>query len=297
MKFTKMEGLGNDYVYVDLFDAAVSLDVSDTSRVTDLAVKMSDRHFGIGADGLILIGPGEKAPFRMTMFNADGSRSAMCGNGLRCVAKYVADAGYVKANGNGNGSGAPDAFDVESDAGLHHVQVVARDASGGVQRVRLAMGAPRLTNAEVPTTGPAAERTVDFPLEVNGETHRITCVSMGNPHAVIFVDDPSSFPVERVGRAIELHPFFPLRTNVEFVKVVSRNELVQRTWERGSGETLACGSGACAVLVAANLVGHTGREATIHLLGGDLTIEWDEKTNQVFKTGPAVTVFAGDWPA
>lgn len=287
MKFTKMEGLGNDYVYVDLFDGETRLDLADGPMIADLARAVSDRHFGIGSDGLIVVGPGQDAPFRMTMFNSDGSASAMCGNGLRCVAKLVADRGYVPGNA--------DSFEVESGAGVHGVEVVDRSAKRGVERVRLAMGAPRLTNAEVPTTGPAGERSIDLPLEVAGATYNLTCVSMGNPHAVMFVDDPATFPVAQVGPAIEHHPFFPERTNVEFVRVVSDHELDQRTWERGAGETLACGSGACAVLVAAHLVGHTGRKATIHLLGGDLEIEWDEASNQVFKTGPAVEVFRGEW--
>lgn len=284
--FTKMQGLGNDYVYVDLFDHPNF--PTDAETLGGIAKNVSNRHFGIGSDGLILIGPGNHAPFKMRMFNSDGSESAMCGNGLRCVAKFVSDHHYLeKFNAD------CDAFLVESGAGVHRVEIVGRDEAARVAQVRLDMGEPGLSNAQIPTAGPADERLVDAPIDVRGTEFRITGVSMGNPHAVIFVDDADRFPVHVHGPQIETLPFFPARTNVEFVTVKSPTELVQRTWERGAGETLACGSGACAVLVAAHLTGRAERKATIHLRGGDLIIEWDEASNHVFKTGPAVHVFSG----
>ena len=297
--FVKMEGLGNDYVYVDLFEQrefAATL-AKQPAALKRLAQRVSDRHFGVGADGLILVGPGERAPFRMTMFNADGSESAMCGNGLRCVAKLVADRGYVEG-------GTADVFEVESGAGVHRVEIASRsdgsgEAAGNVEQVRLAMGAPRLRNREVPTTGPAEARSLEHELLLpGGERVTVSCVSMGNPHAVIFLPpgtDVREHPVTQLGPLVERHPYFPERTNVEFVEVRSETRLIQRTWERGSGETLACGSGACAVLVAAHLTGRAAREATVTLLGGDLRIAWDEASNTVYKTGPATNVFTGTY--
>ncbi|TLM62821.1 MAG: diaminopimelate epimerase [Deltaproteobacteria bacterium] len=276
MKFTKMHGAGNDYIYIDGF----------RERVDDpagLARTVSDRHFGIGGDGLILILPSDSADVRMRIFNPDGSEAEMCGNGLRCVAKYAFDHGLVAAL----------RITVETGAGLLPVEMFTA-ASGLVDRVRVNMGRPRLTRAEIPMTGPADERVVDQPLQVLDRTFRVTCVSMGNPHCVIYVDDVATFPVAAFGPAIENHPLFPRRTNVEFVEVLSPAEVRQRTWERGAGETLACGTGASAVTVAGLLTGRTGPQLLNHLTGGDLELAWDG-TGEVFMTGPAAEVFTGEF--
>jgi len=276
MKFTKMHGAGNDYVYVDGF----------RERVDDpatLARLVSDRHFGIGSDGLILILPSTVADVRMRMFNSDGSEAEMCGNGLRCVAKYAYDHGLVDKL----------AVTIETGAGLLPVELFA-NAAGKVERVRVNMGRPRLTRAEIPMTGPPEERVVGQELAILDRTLRITCVSMGNPHCVIYVDDVASFPVATFGPAIENHPLFPRRTNVEFVQVLSPGEVRQRTWERGAGETLACGTGAAAVTVAGLLTGRTGHRLLNHLTGGDLELTWDG-SGEVFMTGPAVEVFTGEY--
>ncbi|MBI4569089.1 MAG: diaminopimelate epimerase [Planctomycetes bacterium] len=277
MKFTKMHGAGNDYVYVNLFD----------ERVDDppaLARFVSDRHFGVGADGLILIGPSDKAAFRMTMFNADGSLGEMCGNGLRCVAKYVYDHGLTRER----------EIDVETGAGVLHASI--RAANGKARAVRLDMGAPRTDRAEIPMTGPPGP-AINEPIEAGGRAWLATCLSMGNPHCVVFVEETADFPVAEVGSLIENHARFPRRVNVEFARVISRREFAQRTWERGSGETLACGTGASAVCVAGVLTGRLDRRAVGHLTGGDLEMEWDAKTNHVFLTGPAVEVFTGELAA
>ena len=276
MKFTKMHGAGNDYVYVD----------GAVERVADpaaLARAISHRNFGVGGDGLILILPSSVADVRMRIFNADGSEAEMCGNGLRCVAKYAYDHGLVQSL----------AMTVETGAGLLSVEMVT-NPDGRVDRVRVNMGRPRLTRAEIPMAGPAEERVVDQELLVLDRSFRITCVSMGNPHCVIYVDDVGSFPVSTYGPAIEHHPLFPRRTNVEFVEVLNRNEVRQRTWERGAGETLACGTGSAAVTVAGLLTGRTGSRLLNHLAGGDLEMAWDG-AGEVFMTGPAVEVFTGDY--
>ncbi len=276
MKFTKMHGAGNDYVYVDGFDETVA----DPAA---LARKVSDRHFGVGGDGLILILPSQKADVRMRIFNPDGSEAEMCGNGLRCVAKYAYDHGRVNSL----------AITVETGAGLLPVQMFI-NAAGRVDRVRVNMGRPRLTRAEIPMTGPVGERVIDFELAVLDRTFRINCVSMGNPHCVIFVEDLATFPVATYGPAIEHHALFPRRTNVEFVEVISSQEVRQRTWERGAGETLACGTGASAVTVAGFLTGRTGSHLLNHLTGGDLELAWDGH-GELFMTGPAAEVFTGDY--
>jgi len=276
MKFTKMHGAGNDYVYVD---AAVE-------RIADpaaLARAISHRNFGVGGDGLILILPSTVADVRMRIFNADGSEAEMCGNGLRCVAKYAYDHGLTRNL----------AMTVETGAGLLPVEMFT-NSEGRVDQVRVNMGRPRLTRAEIPMAGPAADRVVDQELLVLDRTFRITCVSMGNPHCVIYVDDVCSFPVTTYGPVLEHHPLFPRRTNVEFVEVLSRSEVRQRTWERGAGETLACGTGSAAVTVAGLLTGRTGGRLLNHLAGGDLEMAWDG-TGEVFMTGPAVEVFTGDY--
>jgi diaminopimelate epimerase len=281
MRFTKMHGAGNDYVYVDCFAEPVP------RNPTELARRISDRRFGVGADGLILICPSDRADAEMRMFNADGSAAEMCGNGIRCVAKYLYDHGICRR----------DPLRIESAGRTLTLEL--KTAHGVVEQVRVDMGEPILIPSRVPTTlrsaaGPELP-VVDAPLEVSGRELRVTCVSMGNPHCVVFVDDPSDDWVLGIGPKLEISPQFPNRTNVEFVKVLTGRELEQRTWERGSGETLACGTGACAVCVAGVLTGRTGRDVTIHLRGGDLAIEWKDSDNHVYMTGPAVEVFTGDW--
>ena len=275
LNFTKMEGLGNDYVYVNCFKEVVE-------HPSELAVKLSDRHFGIGADGLILIKPSEVADFQMEMYNADGSRSEMCGNGIRCVGKYVYEYGLTdKAE-----------ISVETLAGIKYLQFTFGD-DGKVSLVRVNMGAPILKPEEVPVAIPNLEVVKDYPLTVDGQEYRITCVSMGNPHCVSFVDDVDTFPLETVGPKFEHHPIFPNRVNAEFVELVSPTYAKMRVWERGTGETLACGTGTCATVVACILNGKTEDEVTVKLLGGELIIRWDREENIVYMTGPARVVFDG----
>jgi len=275
MKFTKMHGAGNDYVYVNCFEERVD-------NPAEVARKVSNRNFGIGSDGLILIMPSTAADVRMRMFNSDGSESEMCGNGIRCVAKYAYDHGIVSKK----------EITAETGAGILTLQLFT-NSHDKVEKVRVNMGEPRLIRAEIPMTGDGASRVVDEPLNILHSTFRITCVSMGNPHCVIFVDDVEKFPVEKYGPLIENHEMFPRRTNVEFVQVISGNEVRQRTWERGAGETLACGTGASAVTVACVLNGLTGRAIVNHLSGGDLEMEWPDG-GPVFMTGPAMEVFTGE---
>ncbi|MBQ6668807.1 MAG: diaminopimelate epimerase [Deltaproteobacteria bacterium] len=276
MKFVKMQGAGNDYVYVNGFEERIE-------HPEALAQEVSRPHFGIGADGLILILPSDIADARMRMFNADGSEAEMCGNGIRCVAKYVYEHGLAHR---------PE-ITVETKAGVLELQLFV-NAADRVERVRVMMGRPRLNREEIPMTGEPGTRVVGEPLAVLDRRFEITCVSMGNPHCVIFVPRVADFPVEVYGPAIENHPLFPRRTNVEFVEIVSRSEVRQRTWERGSGETLACGTGSCAVAAAGVLNGFTERRILNHLVGGDLELEWAEN-GAMFMTGPAVEVFAGDY--
>jgi len=276
MRFAKMHGAGNDYVYVNGFAETVA----DPAA---LARAVSNRQFGIGSDGLILILPSETADVRMRMFNADGSEAEMCGNGIRCVAKYAYDHGLVKKT----------AIRVETGAGIKPLQLYP-NAADKVERVRVNMGQPVLKRSRIPMAGPEAEQVVAESLAVLDQTFAITCVSMGNPHCVIFVDDVDAFPVELYGPAIENHPSFPRRINVEFVQVLSAGEVRQRTWERGAAETLACGTGASAVTVAGVLTGRTSRRLINHLRGGDLEMEWAED-GDIYMTGPAVQVFEGDY--
>ncbi len=276
MKFAKMHGAGNDYVYVNGFEEVVE----DPAR---LAVEVSNRNFGVGSDGLILILPSQVADLRMRMFNADGSEAEMCGNGVRCVAKYAYDHGLV----------AEREITVETGAGILTLQLFP-NALNRVEKVRVNMGRPRLTRGEIPVTGPPGEQVVGVELKALDRTFHITCVSMGNPHCVIFVDSVEEFPVEKYGPVIERHPWFPNRINVEFVELLSRTEVRQRTWERGAGETLACGTGASAVTVAGVLSGLTERRIVNHLRGGGLELEWAED-GHVFMTGPAVQVFEGEY--
>ncbi|MDT8421511.1 MAG: diaminopimelate epimerase [Desulfuromonadales bacterium] len=276
MHFTKMHGAGNDYVYINGFE-------QQPDNPAELARRISDRHFGVGSDGLILILPSEKADLRMRMFNADGSEAEMCGNGIRCVAKFAYDRGLVERR----------EISVETGAGILTLQLFP-GADGKIAKVRVNMGLPGLKRGEIPMTGPADELAEELDIEVEGKTFRATCVSMGNPHCVIFVDNVDDFPLEHYGPLIEHHPWFPNRINVEFVQVVSPREVIQRTWERGAGETLACGTGASAVTVAGVLTGRTERKILNHLRGGDLELEWTED-GPVYKTGPAVEVFTGDF--
>jgi diaminopimelate epimerase len=259
MRFTKMQGCGNDYVYIDCFRQPMPHDPPKLSRA------ISDRHFGVGGDGLILICPCDKADARMRMYNADGSEAEMCGNGVRCLAKFVYDHGLVRKS----------PLTIETGRGVLTLEL---DVSGGaVRQVRVDMGEPILRAERIPTTL-AGDPPMDAALEVAGQTLRITCVSMGNPHC------------------IERHPAFPRRVNAEFVRVNRADDVTMRVWERGSGETLACGTGACAVAVAGNLTGRTQRRLTVHLRGGNLQLDWSETDNHVYMTGPAVEVFHGEWP-
>jgi diaminopimelate epimerase len=276
MKFTKMQGAGNDYVYVDCFAQAEPADVAKTAQA------IADRHFGVGGDGLILICPVEGADAEMRMYNADGSYSEMCGNGIRCVAKYVYDHGIAKR----------DVLRITSGGRLYELQLTV--GGGKVERVRVDMGEPILTAAEIPTTLPG-NPPLNAALTAGDRTLEVTSVSMGNPHCVVYVDELSDELVRGTGPLIENHTHFPRRVNVEFVQVLNRETVRQRTWERGSGETLACGTGACAVCVAGVLTGRTERRVTVKLLGGDLQLEWHEASNHVFMTGPAVEVFSGEW--
>jgi diaminopimelate epimerase len=276
MRFTKMHGCGNDYVYVDCFREPMPHDPAGLSRA------ISDRHFGVGSDGLILICPSDKADARMRMFNADGSEAEMCGNGVRCVAKYVYDHGLVRKP----------TLTVETGRGVLTLDL---ETSGGVVRqVRVDMGEPILEAERVPTTL-SGSPVVNVPLDVAGQQFAVTCVSMGNPHCVIFVPEITDALVLGVGPQIEKHSAFPRRTNVEFVRVNRPDDVMMRVWERGSGETLACGTGACAVAVAGVLTGRSARKVTVHLTGGDLQLEWSERDNHVYMMGPAVEVFSGEW--
>ena len=277
MKFTKMQGLGNDYVYVNCFQEKIE----DPS---ELARKISDRHFGVGSDGLIMINPSDKADFEMEMYNADGSRGEMCGNGIRCVAKYVYDYGLTDKK----------SISVETLGGIKYLDLTVED--GKVKLVKVDMGRPELEPSKVPVIAEGSS-VVDAPIMVDGKEYRMTCISMGNPHAVVFVDcDVRELPLEEIGPKFENHERFPKRVNTEFVRVLDRHTAEMRGWERGSGETLACGTGACAVAAACALNGHTEDEVTVKLLGGDLHIRWDRENDTVYMTGPAEVVFDGEWP-
>lgn len=276
MKFTKMHGCGNDYVYVD----CTREDLPDADKV---AVAVSDRHFGIGSDGLILIKKSSVADFKMEMYNADGSLGEMCGNGIRCVAKYVYDRGMTDKT----------VIKVETLAGVKRLELVLYD--GKVALVRVDMGEPVLVAEEIPAVCDR-EKMIDEPLEVRGEEYRVTCVSMGNPHCVVFMEqDVRGLDLNRIGAGFEYHERFPKRINTEFVNVLDATHMRMRVWERGSGETLACGTGACAAAVAAFVNGLTEETVDMELAGGHLQIEYDSDTNHVFMTGPAIHVFDGEW--
>ncbi len=281
MRFTKMHGAGNDYVYVDCFAEPIPDDPAGLAR------RVADRHIGIGGDGLILICPSDSADARMRMFNADGSESEMCGNGVRCVAKYVYDHGICKNQ----------TLKIETGAGILDLDLEL--SAGKAQRIRVDMGEPTLQPEQIPTALPGnssaeGNPVVDAELEIDGQMLKVTCVSMGNPHCVTFVDAVTDHHVLRLGPRIEIDRRFPNRVNAEFVEVLSPTEIRMRVWERGSGETLACGTGACAVCVAGVLTGRTDRRVLAHLPGGDLDLHWAED-NHVYMTGPAVEVFSGEW--
>jgi diaminopimelate epimerase len=277
MQFTKMHGAGNDYIYVNCFAEAVP------ENLPELARRISDRRFGVGGDGLILIRPSDKADARMQMFNADGSEAEMCGNGIRCVAKYLFDHGLCRRH----------ALNIETGAGVLALQVETAD--GRVRRVRVDMGEPILEAARIPTTLPG-HPVINASLPIGGRDLAVTCVSMGNPHCIVFVEQATDEWVLGIGPRIEVDEHFPARVNVEFIEVVNRGEVRQRTWERGSGETWACGTGASAVCVAGVLTGRTERRIVNHLRGGDLELHWNEADNRVYMTGPATEVFTGQWP-
>lgn len=296
-----MQGLGNDYVYVNCFQEKVE-------NPSDMAKRISDRHFGVGADGLILIGPSEQADFEMAMYNADGSRGEMCGNGIRCVAKYVYDYGLTDKT----------SISVETLGGIKYLDLTIED--GKAVLVRVDMGRPELRAREIPiiceaadgesaadedsilggenvTDGDAAAdqmQVIDESIVVDGMEYRMTGVSMGNPHAVVFLEDVEGFDIEKIGPKFENHERFPRRINTEFVRIIDRERIEMRVWERGSGETLACGTGACAAVVASILNGLAGRKVTVKLKGGDLLVEWDQESGKVYMTGPAEVVFDGE---
>lgn len=274
MKFTKMQGLGNDYIYVNCFEQSVE-------NPSEVAKFVSDRHFGIGSDGLVLILPSDKADFRMRMFNSDGSEAEMCGNAIRCVGKYVYD----------NGLTGKTIITVDTLAGIKILDMTVEN--GKVALVKVDMGEPIIKPVDIPINS-TKEQFIAEPVVIDGVTYSVTGVSMGNPHAITYVEDVLAFPLETVGPKMEVHTLYPRKINSEFVQVIDRTNLKMRVWERGAGETLACGTGACAVLVASVLNNVSERKATVKLLGGDLIIEWNEKDNHVYMTGPAVKVFEGE---
>lgn len=274
MKFTKMHGCGNDYVYVNCFKETIE-------NPSETAIKISKRHFGVGSDGMILICPSEVADFQMKMYNADGSMGEMCGNGIRCVAKYVYDYGMTDKTH----------ITIETGAGIKELDLTVEN--GKVSKVRVDMGEPILEAAKIPVVSDK-EKVINEPILVQGTEWKMTCVSMGNPHAVVFVADTKNLAIKEIGPCFENHKAFPNRTNTEFVQFISSKEINMRVWERGSGETWACGTGTCASVMACILNGYTDDTVLVHLLGGDLLIEYDRETNHIFMTGPATTVFEGE---
>lgn len=276
MKFTKMQGIGNDYVYVDCFQETVN-------NPSAVAKFVSDRHFGIGSDGLILVKPSDVADCEMDMYNLDGSQGAMCGNGIRCVAKFAYDKGIVHKKN----------ISVATKSGIKYLELTVKNNK--VSSVKVNMGSPILNAKTIPVVS-EKEQVINEPLIVNGKTYHITAVSMGNPHAIVYMDDVENLDIAEIGPAFENHINFPDRINTEFVKVIDRHTLQMRVWERGSGETFACGTGACAVAVASTLNGLVDEDVpvTVKLLGGDLEILWNRQENLVYMTGPATTVFEGE---
>ena len=282
MKFTKMHGCGNDYIYVNGFEEQIAAE-----KKPDLVRALSDRHFGIGGDGVIFINPAKEADFEMEMYNADGSRSEMCGNGIRCVAKFVYDKGLTDS----------EKISIVSAGKIKYLDLTVEkkngDVRGTVSKVRVNMGSPILTPAQIPVVADG-EQVVNEPIFVDDREYRMTCVSMGNPHAVIFTEGVADMKLEQIGPSFENHVRFPNRTNTEFVEILDRQHVFMRVWERGTGETLACGTGCCATAVACVLNGLTDDKITVKLLGGELQIEWDREQNVIYMTGPAATVFEGE---
>ena len=274
LKFTKMQGLGNDYVYMDCTKSGIPDDV------VSLAQFISDRHFGVGSDGLILICESKKCDFKMRMFNSDGSEAQMCGNGIRCVGKFVYDKGLTSKT----------EITVETLAGIKKLKLQQKD--GKVSEVEVDMGEPILEANRIPVLASGSPVT-DLILQAEGKEFTFTCVSMGNPHAITIVDNVKDFDVEKYGRKLEVDNHFPEKANIEFARIIDKNTIEMRVWERGSGETMACGTGACATAVACHLNGLTSNEVTVKLLGGNLKIKWDNESNHIYMTGPAVTVFEG----
>lgn len=279
MKFTKMQGCGNDYIYIN--GATEQIAQEDKP---DFVRKISDRHFGVGGDGAIFINPSDEADFEMEMYNADGSRAEMCGNGIRCVAKYVYDKGMTDKTD----------ISVISCGKIKYLKLFIKD--GKVDTVRVNMGAPELKPENIPVIADAGkDNLISEPITVHGKEYKMTCVSMGNPHAVVFMDDVENLEIEQIGPYFETHERFPNRINTEFVQIIDRKNVRMRVWERGTGETLACGTGCCAAVVACILNGLTDEVVTVKLLGGELEIEWDRENNLVYMTGPAVTAFEGEY--
>lgn len=274
MEFVKMEGCGNDYVYVNGFNTKID-------NPNELSKIVSDRHFGIGSDGLIVINPSEVADFKMSMYNADGSEGKMCGNGIRCVAKYVYDYKMIDK----------EVITVETLAGIKTLKLNVEN--GKVKTVRVNMGSPIINAKDVPVISDK-EKVINEPVVIDGKEYGITCVSMGNPHAITFVDDTDSLKIEKIGPGFEKNEIFPDRVNTEFIQIIDRNTIKMRVWERGSGETLACGTGACASVVACVLNNLTDNKVTVKLLGGDLKIKYDTDENTVYMTGPARIAFTGN---
>ena len=278
MKFTKMHGCGNDYVYVDGAKEQISKD-----KKPEIVRRLSDRHFGIGGDGVIFVNPSDEADFEMEMYNMDGTRAEMCGNGIRCVAKFVYDKGLTDKT----------SISIISCGKVKYIDLTIKE--GKVSTVKVNMGSPILRAADIPVISDKEDdEVIAQRIEVEDKTYEMTCVSMGNPHAVVFVTDTKHFAIEEIGPCFEKHKLFPKRTNTEFVQFISRNEINMRVWERGSGETWACGTGTCASVMACILNGYTDDTVLVHLLGGDLLIEYDRETNHIFMTGPATTVFEGE---
>jgi diaminopimelate epimerase len=274
MNFTKMQGIGNDYIYINCFEEKVE-------NPSKLSVRLSDRHFGIGSDGIILIEPSAGADCRMDIYNADGSQAMMCGNGIRCVGKYVYERGIAKK----------DVLKIDTMSGIKTLRLDIQ--AGTVVSVTVDMGAPGFKAEDIPAVFPK-DQIIDEPITVDGIKYRITCVSMGNPHCVLFVDDVNKIDIEKIGPKFENHAMFPNRANIEFIQILNKNEINMRVWERGSGETWACGTGACASAAACFVNKKTERKVKVHLRGGDLGINWDEKTGNVYMTGPAEFVFDGN---
>lgn len=274
MKFTKMNGIGNDYVYVNCFEEKIE-------NPSEVAIKISNRNYAVGSDGLIMINPSKVADCEMEMYNADGSRSEMCGNGIRCVGKYIYDYGLTDKT----------SVSVETLAGIKYLDLTVE--KGKVTLVKVDMGSPEFMPANIPVVA-EGDSVINAPIMVDGKEYRMTAVSMGNPHAVVYMDDIKNLEIEKIGPKFENHERFPRRVNTEFVRVIDRNTVEMRVWERGSGETMACGTGACAVAVACILNGLTEDKVTVKLLGGDLFIEWDREADKVYMTGPAAVSFEGE---